>query len=75
MFKDWHFVRWIFLIVGSGLGLYAYSITEWGLGMLAIIIAYQAIMNVGCIKFCYPHQMPVDVVVNDTDEIIYEEIL
>ena len=75
MLKQWHIVRWIFLVVGIALGVYAYSISEWGLGMLAVIIAYQAIMNVGCIRFCYPHKKSENLIVNDSDEIIYEEIL
>jgi len=70
----WHPLRWVFVIVGMGLAVFAWEISDAAIGIFAFFVAYQGLMNVGCIKICYMFQRR-NRGKENSDEISYEEIL
>lgn len=48
LFTNWHLMRWVRLIIGLAILIYAFQTRDITLGMLAAFLLFQAVMNVGC---------------------------
>lgn len=74
LFSDWHFMRWLRLILGVFLGVQAFYTLDVLPGMIAIFLLGQAVTNTGC---CGAQRCAVPVSKNNpdsTDHVEFEEL-
>ncbi|WP_018342389.1 hypothetical protein [Cytophaga aurantiaca] len=50
LFSDWHFMRWLRLIIGIVISIHAFQSRDILSGLLAAFLLFQAVLNTGCCR-------------------------
>jgi hypothetical protein len=48
LFTGWNFIRWLRLILGIAIASQAVETKDMFVGIIAVLLIYQAIANIGC---------------------------
>lgn len=73
LFTNWHFMRWLRLVLGIFIAIQAVQMQDTFSGFIAVFFLFQAVTNTGCCgtKNC---ALPSTTENNKTTEVEFEEI-